>query len=87
MGASLAYLEEPIKEIEFETGEDDRQMFAVGEMQGWRLNMVCISTLYCIGSTNILFEWSDSGLYLKHNAYLRQIYCLDMVKIWSANIH
>ena len=84
MGASLAYLEEPIKEIEFETGEDDRQMFAVGEMQGWRLNMVCISSLYCIVSTNILLKWSDSGLYLKHNAYLRQIHCVDMVKIWSA---
>ena len=84
MGASLAYLEEPIKEIEFETGEDDRQMFAVGEMQGWRLNMVCISTLFSIGSTNILLKWSDSGLYLKLNAYLRQIHCVDMVKIWSA---
>ena len=40
MGASLAYLEEPIKDIEFEQGEDDKQIFAVGEMQGWRLNMV-----------------------------------------------
>ena len=40
MGASLAYLDEPIKDIHFESGSDSRQVFAVGEMQGWRLNMV-----------------------------------------------
>ena len=40
MGASLVYLDEPNKEIEWATGEDDRAIFACGEMQGWRLNMV-----------------------------------------------
>ena len=40
MGASLVYLEEPNKEIEWESGEDDKVAFACGEMQGWRLNMV-----------------------------------------------
>ena len=42
MGASLVYLEEPNKEIEWETGEDDKVAFACGEMQGWRLNMVSV---------------------------------------------
>ena len=45
MGASLVYLDEPNKEIEWATGEDDRAIFACGEMQGWRLNMV--SELLC----------------------------------------
>lgn len=40
MGASLAYLKEPIKDIEFETGSDKDLQFAAGSMQGWRLNMV-----------------------------------------------
>ena len=40
MGASLAYLKEPIKEIEQETGENKLYEFATGSMQGWRLNMV-----------------------------------------------
>ena len=40
MGASLVYLDEPNKNIEWETGEDRRATFACGEMQGWRLNMV-----------------------------------------------
>ena len=40
MGASLVYLDEPNKEIEWASGEDDRATFACGEMQGWRLNMV-----------------------------------------------
>ena len=40
MGASLVYLDEPNKEIECESGEDDKAAFACGEMQGWRLNMV-----------------------------------------------
>ena len=40
MGASLVYLDEPNKEIEWDTGEDRRATFACGEMQGWRLNMV-----------------------------------------------
>jgi len=40
MGASLVYLDSPNKEVEFETGENDRLKFAAGQMQGWRLNMV-----------------------------------------------
>ena len=40
MGASLVYLDEPNKEIEWDSGEDSRVTFACGEMQGWRLNMV-----------------------------------------------
>ena len=40
MGASLVYLEKPIKEISFEEGENTRLKFAAGSMQGWRINMV-----------------------------------------------
>jgi hypothetical protein len=40
MGASLVYLTEPNKDIEYETGSNDYIKFAVGQMQGWRLNMV-----------------------------------------------
>ena len=40
MGASLAYLKEPNKEIEQEEGSNDHLSFATGSMQGWRLNMV-----------------------------------------------
>jgi hypothetical protein len=40
MGASLVYLTEPNKDIEYETGSNDYLKFAVGQMQGWRLNMV-----------------------------------------------
>ena len=40
MGASLVYLDEPNKDIEWDSGEDARVTFACGEMQGWRLNMV-----------------------------------------------
>jgi len=39
MGASLVYLTEPNKDIEYETGSNDYIKFAVGQMQGWRLNM------------------------------------------------
>lgn len=45
MGASLVYLEEPNKSIEWASGEDTRVTFACGEMQGWRLNMVSLLTL------------------------------------------
>ena len=44
MGASLVYLDEPNKNIEWDAGEDDRVTFACGEMQGWRLNMVSART-------------------------------------------
>jgi hypothetical protein len=40
MGASLAYLKEPNKEIEQETGSNAALSYAAGSMQGWRLNMV-----------------------------------------------
>ena len=40
MGASLVYLNEPNKEIEHEDGENEYLKFSVGQMQGWRLNMV-----------------------------------------------
>lgn len=39
MGASLVYLDEPNKNIEWAEGEDAKAAFACGEMQGWRLNM------------------------------------------------
>lgn len=39
MGASLVYLDEPNKEIEWAEGEDDKATFVCGEMQGWRINM------------------------------------------------
>lgn len=32
MGASLVYLDKPIKEIEFEEGENDKIRFAAGGM-------------------------------------------------------
>ena len=43
MGASLVYLDQPNKDIEFEIGEDDRLEYAAGSMQGWRINMVSLS--------------------------------------------
>ena len=45
MGASLVYLTEPNKDIEYETGSNDYLSFAVGQMQGWRLNMVSLLML------------------------------------------
>jgi hypothetical protein len=44
MGASLVYLEKPNTEIAFESGENEKLKFAAGEMQGWRLNMVSLSS-------------------------------------------
>ena len=40
MGASLVYLDKPIKEIIFEEGESDKMRYVAGDMQGWRINMV-----------------------------------------------
>ena len=40
MGASLVYLDSPKTDVEFESGQNARIRYAVGEMQGWRLNMV-----------------------------------------------
>jgi len=40
MGASLVYLEKPNTEVEFEEGMTGNIRYGVGEMQGWRLNMV-----------------------------------------------
>ena len=54
MGASLVYLTEPNKDIEYETGSNDYISFAVGQMQGWRLNMV---SLTMIVSINTLFDY------------------------------
>ena len=45
MGASLVYLDEPNKNIEWAEGEDAKATFACGEMQGWRLNMVSVLTM------------------------------------------
>ena len=42
MGASLVYLDEPNKEIEWDSGSDEKATFVCGEMQGWRLNMVSL---------------------------------------------
>jgi len=39
MGASLVYLDKPIKDIEWDSGENDQIIFAAGAMQGWRINM------------------------------------------------
>lgn len=50
MGASLVYLNEPIKEVEHEEGSNNYIKFAASQMQGWRLNMV--STWW----THILFS-------------------------------
>jgi len=40
MGASLVYLNEPIKDVEHEEGSNSYVKFAASQMQGWRLNMV-----------------------------------------------
>lgn len=40
MGASLAYLDKPNKDIHFQEGEDDFIRYCAGDMQGWRINMV-----------------------------------------------
>jgi hypothetical protein len=50
MGASLVYLTEPNKDIEYETGSNDYINFAVGNMQGWRLNMVSFTIIVCFNS-------------------------------------
>jgi hypothetical protein len=50
MGASLVYLTEPNKDIEYETGSNDYINFAVGNMQGWRLNMVSFTIIVCVNS-------------------------------------
>jgi hypothetical protein len=50
MGASLVYLTEPNKDIEYETGSNDYLNFAVGNMQGWRLNMVSFTIIVCVNS-------------------------------------
>jgi hypothetical protein len=44
MGASLAYLKEPNKDIEQEGGSNDILKYAAASMQGWRLNMVSTTT-------------------------------------------
>ena len=36
----MVYLNEPNKEIEHEEGSNDYLAYSVGQMQGWRLNMV-----------------------------------------------
>ena len=48
MGASLAYLKEPNKEIEQESGENKLMKYATGNMQGWRLNMVSPFTQFLL---------------------------------------
>jgi hypothetical protein len=57
MGASLVYLENPNKEIEFEEGENSKIKYVAASMQGWRINMVSIQ--YIISqkykTTNIEF--------------------------------
>jgi len=50
MGASLVYLDEPNKNIEWAEGEDAKAAFACGEMQGWRLNMVSVLTIGDLGA-------------------------------------
>lgn len=39
MGASLAYLDKPNKEISYDIGENELVRYAAGSMQGWRINM------------------------------------------------
>lgn len=39
MGQSLVYMEQPNKEIEFESDTNDKCKVAAGGMQGWRINM------------------------------------------------
>lgn len=39
MGQSLVYMEQPNKEIEWDSGENAKCKFAAGGMQGWRINM------------------------------------------------
>lgn len=56
MGASLVYLDEPNKNIEWAEGEDNRATFACGEMQGWRLNMVSVQQIV---KTEWLEHWKN----------------------------
>lgn len=39
MGASLAYLDKPNKEITYDVGENELVRYTAGSMQGWRINM------------------------------------------------
>ena len=43
MGASLVYLENPNKNVEFEIGQNEKVEFVAASMQGWRINMVSLS--------------------------------------------
>jgi hypothetical protein len=44
MGASLVYLEKPNKDIKWDDGESKDIKFVAAGMQGWRINMVSLST-------------------------------------------
>lgn len=57
MGASLAYLDKPNKEIHFQDGENDFLKYVAGEMQGWRINMVSQGIKYGV-RFDIRKEWS-----------------------------
>lgn len=48
MGASLVYLEKPATEKENETGSNHYLEYAMGAMQGWRLNMVSYPTFQIV---------------------------------------
>ena len=84
MGASLAYLKEPIKDIEQETGENKLYEFATGSMQGWRLNMVStFSTLTHLQEdshiANLKFQEDDNkqvfGVFDGHGGREVAVYC------------
>ena len=60
MGASLVFLDEPNKNIEWATGDDSRATFACGEMQGWRLNMVSVA--YSPRSSSLDLRWRGPSL-------------------------
>lgn len=60
MGASLVYLNEPNTDIEHETGENEYLKFAAGSMQGWRLNMVSLSTSDIIGLSSERLQHSKA---------------------------
>ena len=61
MGASLVYLNEPNTDIEHEVGENEYLKFAAGSMQGWRLNMVSLSTSDIIGPSSGRLHLSKPG--------------------------
>ena len=76
----MVYLNEPNKEIEHEQGNNDYLAYSVGQMQGWRLNMVSLENtislflreqaLYIFGAFNFGMFGSINHFFCRRTAML-----------------